>query len=215
VQDGYAFASLVAFDFRDTRLRGQLKVPGHVNFPEINLRFYVKHRGQRAVVFWKELVPRFCIAFIANRLYNEPYYSTPMQSELRSEGGLSYLRHEFSWRGQAQRLSLQFAGEPVYPAPDSRTYYFQEHDLGFGVSHRGQTRYYEVIHPAWRVWEVQNLRLDVDFAHLYGPQWAFLAGAEPHAMALAEGSPVAVYPSRLLADWPPPVQAAQTGQAEK
>lgn len=207
MQDGSAFASVVAFDFLETRMRGQLKVPGHVRFPEINLRFYVKHRGQRAVVFWKELVPRFCIAFIANRLYNEPYYSTPMHSELRTEGGISYLRHEFTWQNKPQRISLQFEGEPSFPAPDSRTYYFQEHSLGFGQSHRGQTRYYEVIHPAWRVWEVKGLRLEMDFAHLYGPQWAFLAEATPHCMALAEGSSVAVYPSRPLDHWPPPVQS--------
>ena len=53
IQDGTAFASVVAFDFLNTRVRG-LTIPFHVNFPEINLRFYIKHQGKRGVMFWKE-----------------------------------------------------------------------------------------------------------------------------------------------------------------
>src|SRR5450432_3678461 len=43
--DGSAFASLVAFDFSDTRVFG-IQWPGFINFPEINLRFYVRHHDQ-------------------------------------------------------------------------------------------------------------------------------------------------------------------------
>ncbi|HJY65028.1 MAG TPA: DUF2071 domain-containing protein [Ignavibacteria bacterium] len=39
--DGDAFVSVVGFNFHDTTVKG-LRVPFHVNFPEINLRFYVK-----------------------------------------------------------------------------------------------------------------------------------------------------------------------------
>ena len=39
--DGQAFVSLVAFDFLKTRVLG-IPWPGFINFPEINLRFYVK-----------------------------------------------------------------------------------------------------------------------------------------------------------------------------
>ncbi|MCA9269135.1 MAG: DUF2071 domain-containing protein, partial [Planctomycetales bacterium] len=38
---GRTFVSLVGFQFRETRLRGWA-VPGHVNFEEVNLRFYVR-----------------------------------------------------------------------------------------------------------------------------------------------------------------------------
>src|SRR4051812_2159224 len=41
--DGPAFVSLVAFDFLDTRVLG-VPWPGYRNFPEINLRFYVRRR---------------------------------------------------------------------------------------------------------------------------------------------------------------------------
>src|SRR4030095_306783 len=68
--DGNAFISLVAFDFLDTKVKG-MKVPFHVNFPEINLRFYVKNKEKRGVVFIREFVPRTVIAFFANAFFNE------------------------------------------------------------------------------------------------------------------------------------------------
>ena len=70
--EGSPRVSLVAFEFRRTRVRG-LAIPRHIDFPEINLRFYVRHGGERGVVFIRELVPRRAIATIARLLYNEPY----------------------------------------------------------------------------------------------------------------------------------------------
>lgn len=55
-----ALVSLVAFQFLETRVRG-MAIPGHINFPEVNLRFYVRREfegeSRRGVVFIKELVP--------------------------------------------------------------------------------------------------------------------------------------------------------------
>src|SRR5207344_2599615 len=77
--DGRALVSLVGFLFADTRVRG-LSIPRHREFEEVNLRFYVRRRvaaqpDRRAVVFIRELVPRYAIAAIARILYNEPYSS--------------------------------------------------------------------------------------------------------------------------------------------
>ena len=55
--DGAPRVSLVAFEFLRTRVLG-VPIPGCIRFPEINLRFYVRHGGERAVVFIRELVPR-------------------------------------------------------------------------------------------------------------------------------------------------------------
>ncbi|HTR04180.1 MAG TPA: DUF2071 domain-containing protein, partial [Thermoanaerobaculia bacterium] len=72
--DGRTLISVVGFLFKDTRLRG-IAIPGHRDFEEVNLRFYVRRRAEegwrRAVVFVKELVPRRLIAFVARHFYNE------------------------------------------------------------------------------------------------------------------------------------------------
>jgi|SRR5688572_3274807 uncharacterized protein len=79
------FVSLVGFLFRDTRLLG-IPVPGHCNFEEVNLRFYVRRvvdgEVRRGVAFIREIVPRWAIAQTARVCYNEPYLALPMQHDV-------------------------------------------------------------------------------------------------------------------------------------
>src|SRR5215213_8997960 len=72
LRDGRAFVSLVAFEFLDTRVLG-VPWPGYRDFAELNLRFYARRGEERGVVFLREFVPRFLIAWLARKLYNEPY----------------------------------------------------------------------------------------------------------------------------------------------
>ena len=106
IWQGQALVSLVGFLFTDTRVRG-LAIPGHRHFEEVNLRFYVRRRvasapDRRAVVFVRELVPRYAIAAIARFLYNEPYLSIPM----RHHGGLA----RGSWRRHRVCVALRHRG---------------------------------------------------------------------------------------------------------
>src|SRR5437867_4291337 len=79
---GRTFVSLVGFLFLDTRVFG-LPVPLHVNFEEVNLRFYVRRKSEegwrRGVVFVKEIVPRASVAFLARHLYGENYVHLRMR----------------------------------------------------------------------------------------------------------------------------------------
>src|SRR5262245_39598094 len=81
---GHTFVSMVGFRFLRTRVLG-LAVPGHSNFDEVNLRFYVRrnaHDGwRRGVVFVKEIVPHRAIAWLARALYNENYVALPMRHQ--------------------------------------------------------------------------------------------------------------------------------------
>ena len=69
--NGQVYVSLVGFMFTDTRLLGW-RIPFHVHFEEVNLRFYVRHKdaGQwkRGTVFIKEIVPKPAISFVANTI---------------------------------------------------------------------------------------------------------------------------------------------------
>src|SRR5689334_18327494 len=74
--DNNAYVSLVGFMFENTRLMG-FKIPFHVNFEEVNLRFYVRYKDgetwKRGTVFIKEIVPRRAISLVANTIYREKY----------------------------------------------------------------------------------------------------------------------------------------------
>jgi len=192
--DGSPRVSLVAFRFRRTRVRG-IAIPGHVNFPEINLRFYVRLHGERGVVFIREFVPRRAIAWTAQLVYNEPYRCVPMREELRRNGDLLEVSHGF---GPQHSSAMLASADPAsaLPQPDSPEYWLTHHDLGLGRARDGRARRYRVEHPLWALHEVRDLHLDVDFAGLYGREWAYLASAEPSHVTLAAGSGVRIYPAR-------------------
>jgi uncharacterized protein YqjF (DUF2071 family) len=188
--DGTPRVSLVAFRFRHTRVRG-VPIPLHVNFPEINLRFYVRLHGERAVVFIREFVPRPAISIVARVSYNEPYRTVRMREEVLERDGLIGVRHRF---GPGLRNRLEAWADPLaaVPAGDSAAYWLTHHALGVGRARDGRARSYEVEHPVWALHEVRDLRVDVDFAALYGPEWGHLAQDEPSHVTLAAGSAVSI-----------------------
>ncbi len=117
--EGAPRVSIVAFQFRRTRLRG-VPIPLHVNFGEINLRFYVRLNDRRAVVFIREFVSRPAISIVAKLTYNEPYRTIRMRDEVlgpRPDGSIG-VRHRFG-RGLRNRLEAWADPEPVVPEEDS------------------------------------------------------------------------------------------------
>ena len=105
--EGWPRASVVAFRFRRTRLRG-VPIPLHVDFSEINLRFYVRLHDRRAVVFIREFVTRPAISVIAKLTYNEPYRTIRMRDEVlgpREDGLVGVRRCATAWRrGRSRRM---------------------------------------------------------------------------------------------------------------
>jgi uncharacterized protein YqjF (DUF2071 family) len=93
------YVSLVGFMFVNTRVLG-VKIPFHINFEEVNLRFYVRHQSKgewkRGVVFIKEIVPRSALTFIANTLYHENYETMPMRHVW--EKTIDKLRIAYIWK---------------------------------------------------------------------------------------------------------------------
>ncbi|MCB9235097.1 MAG: DUF2071 domain-containing protein [Bacteroidia bacterium] len=201
VVDGSAFVSLVAFDFVNTKVKG-FRIPFHVDFPEINLRYYVNYKGRRGVVFIREYVPKHCIAYVANKLYNEPYASFPMESKVEEDeaSGIMSIKHQIWVEEKEFSIGVEAEMNSSTPGPESVEHFFKEHDVGFGVDHSGQTLYYLVDHPIWEAHKVLNYQLDLDFGKMYGEEWAFLGTAEPHNAMVAKGSYVKVFSPRKLQD---------------
>ena len=187
-----AFASLVAFDFQDTRVRG-VAWPGLRGFPEINLRFYVRQGNRRGVVFIREFVPQPLVSWLARAIYNEPYLVAPIESGVAEEASAIVTIRSLRWRGRSHAIEVTGHKPAVRPRDDSEEHFFEEHQWGFGRDRRGRTLVYEVRHPLWEVYPVRSWSLDFDWAQVYGPAWGFLSGDKPAFVVLAAGSPVSVY----------------------
>jgi uncharacterized protein YqjF (DUF2071 family) len=201
--DGEALVSLVGFLFRDTRVRG-LAIPGHRSFEEVNLRFYVRRETpggetRRAVVFVRELVPRWAIATVARVLYNEPYRAVPMwhRADLNPAAGG---RVEIGWRhGGADYAMHGEADGPAGPsAPGSEAEFITEHYWGYTRQRDGGTLEYQVEHPRWDVWDLARHGTSGDMGALYGPAFGDVLAGAPRSAFLAAGSEVAVYPGRRV-----------------
>lgn len=198
---GEAVVSLVGFRFTDTRVLG-VGVPGHRNFEEVNLRFYVRREAddgpRRAVVFIRELVPRRAIAWLARAWYNEPYRAVPMRHALDVRGTERALRYEWHQQGDWVGLAARTSGVPAPLPPGSEAEFITEHYWGYTRLRDGGTIEYRVTHPSWRIWPALDARATGDLSLTYGPEFgATLAGA-PQSAFVAEGSAVTVYrPQRL------------------
>ena len=195
LRGGDAFVSVVAFEFLDTRLRG-LAFPGHRDFAELNLRFYVRNRDERGVVFVREFVPRRAVAWIARAVYNEPYRVAPVSATRDDAPGRHAMRYTLAWAGRTHTLEVSAEDAPFRPAADSDEHFFKEHRWGFGMTRAGRTTRYEVVHDLWDVYPVRSYSIDLDWSAVYGSEWAFLRDAPPISTVLAAGSPVSVWPRR-------------------
>jgi len=87
---GDCYVSLVGFQFIKVLVKGY-RIPMHTNFPEVNLRFYVRYRDaggwKRGVVFIREIVPLRAVSWLANTLFQERCISLPMRFEAMTTGG--------------------------------------------------------------------------------------------------------------------------------
>jgi len=196
--DDAAYVSVVAFRFLDTAVRG-VAVPLHTDFPEVNLRAYVRESatGRRGVVFIAELVPKPAIAMVANLLYHEHYRAVPMRLDVEDtpEGGrVLSCRIELGQRVHALRVVGH--APATLPEPDSVEHFFKEHEWGFGRDAEGGLVVYRVEHPVWATYQTSpdDLELGMDFGELYGEPWSELDRRQPFHVAFAVGSEITVWP---------------------
>lgn len=195
------FLSLVGFMFRNTKLLG-LKIPFHTNFEEVNLRFYVKRfengNWKRGVVFIKEIVPKPALSVVANLFYNENYET--MQMNHRWTENPESLFVEYNWKkNDSENSFLIEAGlENSEILHGSETEFITEHYWGYAKVDEKETNEYEVTHPRWRVYEVKNHSILVDFGKVYGKKFEFLNTVKPHSVMLAEGSEITVENKKII-----------------
>lgn len=199
--EGKCFVSVVGFDFRETAVLG-VKFPFHVNFEEINLRFYVRHKDgntwKRGAVFIKEIVPKSMITFIANTLYKENYATHATRKSLQSIDNQMVLRYEWLNKSRWNYLEVTAENQKNTIAPNSEAEFITEHYWGYARSKENLTMEYEVVHPKWQIQKVINYKIEADFVDLYGCEFSFLENAEPSSVFLADGSQVSILQGKKI-----------------
>ncbi|WP_035337519.1 DUF2071 domain-containing protein [Dokdonia sp. PRO95] len=193
--EGKCYVSVIAFMFMDTRIKG-VKIPFHVNFEEVNLRFYVRRKDggvwKRGAVFIKEVVPKPAISIVANALYNESYETLPMRHkwDITSEDRkISYgWKKDNKW--QSIDIEAAVASQPI--DQHSEMEFIAEHYWGYASPSKVKTNEYEVTHPRWNHYPIKKATFDIKFETMYGAKFSFLQAQEPASIYLIEGSAITI-----------------------
>ena len=193
------YVSLIGFMFLNTKLLG-IPVPFHRNFEEVNLRFYVKkfenNEWKRGVVFIKEIVPKIALKLVANVFYNEHYEKLPMKNSIVESGNL--LKVSYSWKTKfwnTIKIEAENAQRPFEKG--SEFDFITEHYYGY-TKNKNLTSEYEVQHPQWNFYKVNNYEIALDFTDNYGEDFEFLNHQKPISVMLDEGSDVIVKTKNFL-----------------
>lgn len=193
---GKALVSMVGFMFNQTRVLG-VKWPFHVNFEEVNLRFYVKHfdgeKWKRGAVFVSEIVPKSIIAFIANNLYKEHYRAMLMRhSKTNAPDNHTNFLYEWKWKGKWNKLGATVSNAYTSIPPNSPEEFIFEHYWGYNKLTDTKTMQYQVEHVSWQIAKVKDYVFDADIATLYGKEFVPFLSQKPHSAFFAKGSDISV-----------------------
>jgi len=188
--NGKCYVSMVGFIFMNTKVLG-LKLPGHINFEEVNLRFYVKHHNERGVVFIKEIVPKPLITLFANSMYHEHYQTSKMDHYFTKTDEALHFEYRWKVNNQWQSISASTKNTAIPIAENSEAQFITAHYFGY-TKHKNKTFQYEVLHPAWLHYPVTDFKLTMDFETNYGAAFKFLNSSKPTSVILAKGSEVSI-----------------------
>ena len=144
------------------------------------------------MVFIKEIVPRPALTLVANLLYNENYETLPTQHTWGEKSDTLTVAYGWKKRGQWHTMKVNANKTPVDIKPDSEEEFITEHFWGYTKISDNITSEYEVAHPRWQIYPIQDYEVNVDFNIVYGADFAFLQDVTPLSVYLAEGSEILV-----------------------
>lgn len=193
---GKTYVSLVAFQFRRTRLFGALAIPFHSNFDEVNLRFYVRRQegneDRRGVVFIAEIVPKWAVAKIARLAYGENYICLAMKHCVGTNGATKTAEYEWQLNGAWCKLHARTSAAPAPAEEGSLEQFITEHYWGYSAQRNGDSLEYHVSHVPWNVWTTTAAGFEGDVSGLYGLELGKVLQRRPDSAFIADGSPVTV-----------------------
>ena len=203
--NGVCYGSLVGFYFQKVKMFGAVSVPFHREFEEFNLRFYVRRETptgwKRGVVFVKEIVPKAAITIVAKTLYGEPYATHPMRYSWQTEADNQQIAYEWKVGNDWNYIRVRADRTGHALTPGSEEEFITEHYWGYTArsgnrstlpNGKGRTSEYEVVHPQWNIYPVQDFSVHCDIKTLYGTAFVPFFEGPPRSVFLADGSAVAI-----------------------
>jgi uncharacterized protein len=147
--DGSAWIGLVPFHMTNVAPRGLPSLPRISEFPELNLRTYVRISDRPGVYFFSlDAASRLAVR-TAQLVLNLPYF-TAMMSVTPRGGRIAYESHRKSASPVAQvELTYEPTGTVSSAKRGSLEYFLIERYCLYNVGHRGRPYRLDIHHPPW------------------------------------------------------------------
>lgn len=149
--DGTAWLAIVPFRMTNVAPRGIPSMPWMSEFPELNVRTYVRV-GDRPGVYFFSLDAGSGLAVQAARmLFNLPYYSAHMSVTSRADT----IRYDSRRAKSSDTASLSMTYRPTGGAVEARRgtleHFLTERYCLYNIDHHGRPYRLDIHHPPWRL----------------------------------------------------------------
>jgi len=173
--DGAGWVGIVPFHMTNVAPRGMPSLPWISEFPELNVRTYVRVNDRPGIYFFSLDAGRRLAVQAARTLLNLPYYSAAM-TVAAQDGRIAYESHRTHARSPEARLSVTYrsAGAPFQAVRGTLDYFLTERYCLYNLDHRGVPYRLDIHHPPWPL-----QRADAEFAR---NTMAVAASLSPAAM---------------------------------
>lgn len=142
--DGKAWIGVVPFDMKGVTRRGFPAPKWMCDFPEINVRTYVRYGNKPGVWFLSLDVPNPFAVWAARTFYHLPYFKADMQ--IRNKGQVYAYEHQ---RGAYQfKASYQALGRIDVPLDSFESWVTERYCL-YTQNKRGTLYRAQIHHPRW------------------------------------------------------------------
>jgi uncharacterized protein YqjF (DUF2071 family) len=165
--DGQAWISCVLFRL-NLRPAGLPFVPGLSSLLELNVRTYVRHRGQSGICFLKMYADNW-LAICASRLLTPLSYEFAALTDHRRANGARYVECKpVDSAGGALAADVMSSRDLVEARPGSLDFWLLERYRLFVVRRDGTILAADVEHPPWRAATVAAMALQHNFHEVLG-----------------------------------------------
>jgi uncharacterized protein len=181
LREGRAYVSLVAFTIRGLRLRfggplGKWLCRPIAAHEFLNVRTYVRHRGEAGIYFLGEWLPNPLSVLLGPRTFGLPYRRAEIEYRHTPETGM--LQGSVAAGRTVRRLryeaTIDAGAAPKVCGPGSLEEFLIERYVAF-TSHNGRHRFFRIWHEPWRLVPAEATVFEQG---LVTDRWPWFGGAE-------------------------------------
>lgn len=191
---GQAYVALVGEQLVRPRVLG-LPIPGVRRMALVELQVPVREATasseRRGMLTVQAFVPRRLAAWGGRVLYSEPVKRAPMQPGRQERVETVEMTYRFDWAGREQRLRVVGQKPPVMPVPEAPVSFLMSRSWRYGTSRAGELLRTRSKRPVTPVYRVEEHHVTVQWASVYGEEWAFLNDRVPATVLFTPGGPIA------------------------